>query len=300
MTGALRACVVASAALGVLGSHGDAAACAVCGCGDATLTTMGGEAPFQGRMRAALEARYREDAIGTPGRDRIELTEGRIDASFSWAAHERLVLGATLPALLREVEYVNLARETTVGIGDAEVRAKFVTFKDRRFGARHVLYSTLGVKLPTGPEAEDDAGRSLPFELQPGTGSVDPLVGLSYATFQGDWSGYGSAHAYFATPGWNGNRASSSLRVSASAQRQLVPAFALRLGIDTRIDARATEDGRPEPDSGGFIGFLSPEALVSPGMDVTIVGSARIPVLNALEGEHDESVILSVAVAVDF
>lgn len=300
MTRALRAAAALAALLGSVATAADAQACAVCGCGDATLTTMGGEAPYRGRMRAAIELRYREDAIGTPGRDRIDLTEGRLDASFSWAVHERLVLGATLPTLLRDVEYVNLAHETTIGLGDAEIRGKFVAFKDRAFGARHILYSTLGLKLPTGPEVEDETGQSVPMELQPGTGSLDPLVGLSYATFQGDWSGYGSAHAFFATPGWDGNRASSSLRVSASVQRQLVKAFALRLGVDTRVDARATEDGRPEEDSGGFIGFLSPEALLSPGMDVTVIGSARIPVLNALEGDHDESVILSVAVAVDF
>ena len=35
-------------------------ACAVCGCGDATLTSMGAEAPYQGRLRVSLEARYRD------------------------------------------------------------------------------------------------------------------------------------------------------------------------------------------------------------------------------------------------
>lgn len=296
---AARATAVAIAIASVLGS-GPAAACAVCGCGDATLTTMGSEPPYRGRMRAALEVRYREDAIGTPGENRVELTEGRVDASFSWAPHERLVLAGTVPALLRAVERVNLAHETTIGIGDAEVRAKFIAYKDRPFGAHHVLGTTLGLKLPTAPEAESADGDPLPLELQPGTGSFDPIVGLSYATFQGDWSGYGSAHAYFATPGRNGDRASSSLRLSASLGRAIVPAFALRLGVDTRIDARATEGGRPEEDSGGFIGFLSPEALVSPGGDVTFVAAVRIPVLNALEGEHDESVIASIAAAVDF
>lgn len=292
--------VAALAAWAILSSAVDAHACAVCGCGDATLTTMGSEAPYQGRMRAALEVRYREDAIGAPDVNRIELAEGRVDASFSWAPHERFVLGATVPALLRSVTYVNLAEQTTVGLGEAEVRGKFIAYKDRPFGAHHVLGTTLGVKLPTAPEADDDAGRPLPLELQPGTGSVDPIVGLSYATFQGDWSGYASAHAYFATPGRHGDHASSSLRISASAQRKIVEAFALRLGVDTRVDARATEDGRPEEDSGGFIGFLSPEALLSPGGDVTIVASVRIPVADALVGDHDESVIAGLAVAVDF
>lgn len=294
--------VAVGAALGawLLVAADDARACAVCGCGDSTLTTMGSEAPYAGRLRASLEVRYREDAIGTPGENRIDLAEGRIDASLSWAIHERFVLGATLPALLRTVEYVNLAHQTTVGLGDAEVRGKFIAYKDRPFGAHHVLATTLGVKLPTAPEVDGEAGQPLPLELQPGTGSFDPIIGLSYATFQGDWSGYASAHAYFSTPGRGGDRASSSLRFSASAQRKIVTALALRLGVDTRIDARATEDGRPEEDSGGFIGFLSPEVLLSPGGDVTFVAAVRIPVVNALTGDHEESAIASLAVAVDF
>ena len=302
MTPTGRGLVVAAAstAVAVITAASDARACAVCGCGDATLTTMGGEAPYSGRVRAAIEVRYREDAIGTRGGNRVELAEGRLDGSLSWAPHERFVLGATVPALLRSVAYVNLAQQTTVGLGEAEIRGKFIAYKDRPFGARHVLGSTLGLKLPTAPEADDAEGRPLPLELQPGTGSLDPIVGLSYATFQGDWSGYASAHAYFATPGRGGDRASSSLRISASAQRKIVDAFALRLGVDHRVDARASEDGRAEDHSGGFIGFLPPEALRPPGGHVTIVTSVRIPVVNALVGEHDESVIVGVAVAVDF
>jgi hypothetical protein len=129
---------------------------------------------------------------------------------------------------------------------------------------------------------------------------VDPILGLSYATFQGDWSGYASGHAYFALPGRGGDRSSSSLRLSTSVQRQLIPAFALRLGLDTRVDARGTEDGRAAADSGGFIGFVTPEVLVQPTEELVLVATVRLPAVNALAGHHDESAIVGLAAAVDF
>ena len=46
---------------------GDAWACSTCGCGDLTLTVMGSEKPYAGRLRAALELRHRTDAVGRPG-----------------------------------------------------------------------------------------------------------------------------------------------------------------------------------------------------------------------------------------
>ncbi len=277
-----------------------AAACAACGCGDPTLTTLGAEQPYAGRARAAHVAQLRTDEIGTPRVDQLKLRELRFDASFAYAPHERLFLVLTVPTLLRSVEYVNLARETSFGLGDIELRAKGFVWRDRPFAPRHLVALTAGVKLPTAPVQENPDGTRQPIELQPGTGSVDPLVGASYAFFADPFSGYLSTQLTFPTGGSDGFRGSRSLRTTLAVQDQLTDAFAARLGFDTRLDGKSLEDGEESPDSGGFIGFALAEVLVSPATDLLLSASARIPVLNALDGRHAEGPFWSLGVAYDF
>lgn len=278
---------------------GTAEACAVCGCGDPTLTSFGTEKPYAGRMRAALEARYRTDHIGAANVDRIDLREGRLDASFAWAPIARLMVAATVPLVFREVGYVNLERRRTGSLGDVELRAKGFVFEDTEIRPHHLVALTAGVKLPTAPLQREN-GVLLPIEVQPGTGSFDPLFGASYAFFHLPWSVYASVNGTYPTSGTEGFRASRSLRTTLAVQDQLVEAFALRVGADGRVDGRALEGGHDDPDSGGFIGFATAEALVSPGMDWLIFASLHVPVVNALDGHHVEGPLVGLGVARDF
>lgn len=303
MSARRRASILAWASVGgaavLAGAASRAEACAACGCGDPTLTSMGAEIPYEGRLRASLEARVRTDAVGEEGVDRIDMVEGRLEGSVAWAPDPRFMAQVMVPFLHREVTYVNLAERTTTGLGDVELRGRFVLFRDRPFGPRHLVATSVGLGLPTTPEVVVD-GEPLPVELQPGTGAFVPILGLAYATFRGDTSVYTSAHAYFPLSIRPGGRPGSSLRGSASVQQQLAEWIGIRGGVDVRLDARATEDGRPEEDSGGFVGFLSPEVLVQPVTDLLFVASVRIPTVNLLVGDHDEGVIASLAAAVDF
>jgi hypothetical protein len=277
-----------------------AAACAACGCGDPTLTTLGTEQPFAGRLRASLTAQLRTDEVGTPGEDELALREARFDAALAWAPHERLFLVLTVPTLWRRIEYVNLASQSTFGLGDAELRAKGFVWRDQPFSPNHLVSLTAGVKLPTAPEQKAPDGEPLPIELQPGTGSFDPLAGASYSAFAGDWSFYASTQLTWPTGGNDGFRGSRSLRGTLAAQAQVTEVLALRGGFDSRYDGKSLEDGEESPDSGGFIGFALAELLVSPAEDLLLLASARIPVVNALDGEHREGPFWSLGVAYDF
>lgn len=276
-----------------------ASACAVCNAGDPTLTSMGAEQPYQGRLRPSFSLQYRTDEIGQPRIDQLKLSEQRLDINLAWAPQARLFVTGTMPVLRREVRYVNLAKRTMVGPGDAELRVKYFLWKDQDFGAKHLVAALLGVKLPTGQVEQGADGRTLPAELQPGTGSIDPLAGLSYAHFAWPWSVYASVQLFATTKGTEGMRASRSVRATAVAQWQATATVALRLGLDGRVDGKAIEDGRAERDSGGFIGFVSPEVLLSPALDWAILLSLHQPVVQALSGFHREGSIWSVGVAKD-
>ena len=76
--------------------------------------------------------------------------------------------------------------------------------------------------------------------------------------------------------------------------------FAARLGIDTRLDGTASADDKPDPSSGGFVGYLSPQLVVSPATDLLVQVGAHFPVVQALRGFHREGAILAVGATYDF
>lgn len=275
-------------------------ACSTCGCGDLTLTVMGSEKPYAGRLRAALELRHRTDAVGTPGFTEQRLSEQRLDAQLIWAPLDRLVLMVDVPALYRDVRYVNLANRSTTALGEIELRAKAFVYQNDPYVPSHLLAVIGTLKLPTAPLQRGADDTLLPIELQAGTGSFDPGAGIAYAYFADPWSFYASVTGVYATRGDQGYRASRSLRSTTALQYQLMPSLALRGGIDTRTDSTAIEDSATAADSGGFIGFATAEALISPVEDTLVYLALRVPVVNALRGNHDEGVYLSGGLAYDF
>ena len=176
-------------------------ACAACGCGDPTLTTMGTEQPFAGRLRLATQMRGWGETTGQQAVDAVSLRELRMDLSVAYAPLPWLFLSATLPLQARSVQDVSLARETAWGLGDMEVGAKVFVFRDRDFSPDHLVGVFVGARLPTSPTVNDARGVPLSLDAQLGTGSVDPLAGLSYTAFRGEWSFIVNATGYLPTRG---------------------------------------------------------------------------------------------------
>jgi hypothetical protein len=268
---------------------------------------MGSEKPLAHRLRVAAELRMRTDRVGQPRQSEIRLAEQRLDLGGGYAPVGWLLLSATLPLLRREVDYVNLARDRSAGVGDLEVRAKVYLYQDgpvwRPRGwlgsVRHVAALQLGVKAPSGPLRSGEDGRLLAAELQPGTGSWDAIVGLAYTYFHYPWSIYASATGYLPTVGNERLVIGRSLRSTLVGQYQLSPAWSGRAGMDARWVAVSGPASAREPDSGGFIGFAALDVLWSPAVDLVVYGGARLAVLNRLYGRHHEGPIFALGVAYD-
>src|SRR6202042_2123642 len=119
-------------------------------------------------------------------------------------------------------------------------------------------------------------GVALPAVLQPGMGAVSPFVGAFYGFTRGPWSFYASAVVLLPFAVRAGPHASDSFKTAASVQRQIGRLFASRLGVDTRLDGTCEAYGKPDPNSGGFVAYLSPELVLSPVTDLIFVGSVRV------------------------
>jgi hypothetical protein len=275
-------------------------ACASCGCGDPTLTSMGTEKPFEGRLRASLDARHRTDTLGKEGRDQIKLSEQRLDLSLSWAPLASTFVQVNVPLLRREIEFYSLARETNLGLGDSELRIKHFIYQDRPAQPRHLLAVIAGLRVPTALRQRASNGDALPLEIQPGSGSLDPILGVSYGWFGLPWSLFASANFGLPTGRPSDYRASASLRTSVAFQAQAASWLAFRANVDTRADFKAIAGGVNERDSGGFIAFAGPEVILMPWMDLSFFGAFRYPVVSALRGFHREGLIINAGAAYDF
>lgn len=274
-------------------------ACATCACGDPTLTTMGTEQPFAGRLRLAATMRAWGMTTGEATLEPVTLRELRMDVAASYAPLRWLFLSATLPLQARAVRDVSLARERSWGPGDLELSAKAYVFRDREFSPDHLVSVLVGIELPTSPTVHDAEGRPLSLDAQLGTGSWDPLAGLAYTMFRGEWSFIASATGSLPTRGRMGFRAGASLRNTLGAQYQPHPRWALRLAVDTRLEGASDTLGVRDPDGRGFIGFLTPEVLYSPTTDVIVQAGVRAPVLNLLSGPVRQTPILQAAMVYD-
>jgi hypothetical protein len=276
-----------------------AAACAACGCGDPTLTSMGTEKPFAGRFRVSAEFRHLTLEIGAPETGGFDLREERLTLGLAYAPIAWVFLSVEQPVVQRAATYANAASDSVTHVGDTVVRAKLFVFQDRPFDARHLLSLTAGSRLPTAPEQRASDGAPLSSELHTGAGALGAIAGLAYAAFFRPWSMYASStatapmvHRFDFVPG-------PSLDWTVGAQLQALDEVAIRLDADARWDdVERTSEG-VEPDTGGFFAFLSPQVAVSPVTDFLISAGVRVPFLQRPRGTRDEGPIFFGSVVLD-
>jgi len=273
--------------------------CASCACGDPTLTVMGAEQPFAGRLRVAFEGQFRSDAVGRETVDRVALQELRTSLSVAYAPLRSLMLSLSLPFIGRELTDVTLARERLFTVGDLELHARAFFWRDREFAPTHLLGAAVGLRLPTGPLLRDPNGAYREPELQPGTGSFDPSAGLTYLMSAEPWSLFVSEVVYVPTRGAADFRVGVSWRGTHALQYQLWRELAARVGINHRLEARSQRGSAPEPDSGGLISFVSVAAVWNPAEDLVLIAELQLPVVNALHGVHDEGAFATVGAVYD-
>jgi len=275
-----------------------ARACTTCVTGDPTLTAMGAQQPFEGRLRLSLEASHRSERFGLPGDNETTVDEQRLTASVAYAPSTHLMLSLQVPVVRRHVQYVSLATETLVNLGDIEARARLILFTDTQFAPDHVLAVVGGVKFPTAPLHEEDGEYAEP-EVQSGNGSFDPLIGVSYSFFADPLSIYVSEVVYIPTPSRADWRVGTSWLGTHTIQYQLIDTLAIRLGANTRLDETMSRDFGDEPDSGGFILYAAPSLLYSPTMDLVLHAEVSVPVAHAQRGDHEEGLVAVLGVAYD-
>jgi hypothetical protein len=157
------------------------------------------------------------------------------------------------------------------GLGDIALLGRYTFLKSEAPDATNILAAVFGVKFPTGrTDAKTSDGMNyLDSHLQPGTGSTDYLLGLSYSHALQRFSLSANLLGTMPTEGKFGDTkhkfgnalnydVTGKYRIAPEAFTPTRPQWFVALGINGEVRERETENGLTVVDSGGNTTYLSP------------------------------------------
>lgn len=222
------------------------------------------------------------------GGNRLTIWEAPLLALYS--PRRDLNVAVSLPYVSKTLSLRDGQHRGAEGLGDLRLFALYRFFRqDRPFGT---IEATLlgGLKLPTGDSARRDAQGLLPPALQPGTGSVDGLVGLTLGSISRRWGlylgGLGKLNAEA-----QGFKAGDTVSYNLTVQYQLFPDWPtpdlsqLNVGVEL-VGTTATKDtmqGATVQASGGTEFFLAPGLQYFLGPQWVLETAVEIPISRGLE-----------------
>jgi len=157
------------------------------------------------------------------------------------------------------------------GIGDVALLGRYTLLKQENPDTTNVMAGLFGIKFATGKtDARTENGDEfLDSHLQPGTGSMDYLLGISYSHSLTRFSLSANLLGTIATAGKFGDikhKFGNSLnydvtgkyRVYPEAFSPVKPQYFFALGINGELREREKIEGDTVPDTGGNTTYLSP------------------------------------------
>jgi hypothetical protein len=240
----------------------------------------GAEQPFRGRVRLAAVVVHTSYAD-----DDARVHDQRLVLGASVAIDDVSMLTAALPLVWRETEDASLARDTSLGLGDLDLRVRLVLFRDRSFAPAHRLLLELGSRLPTAPLLHRGDGTTAPLAAQTGAGALEPLLGLGWLSVIDDTTLSCAVQGALPTEGFGGWRNGAALRSSLAVQWQPMLALALRASLDARLEGAS---GVVAQRLGGesFLLHAGGGLVVAPAEDLVMHLVVRIPVLGLHDAAH--------------
>ncbi len=208
---------------------------------------------------------------------------------------EDLHLFAALPYVIRRSLEVDShailgSKQKAEGMGDLNVIGDYRFWKKGPQGVSAVL----GLKFPTGStEEKNSAGTPFEPEMQPGTGSVDYLVGGIYELNKGRSSLVGNWSYVLKTEGDHDFEAGDVFTTSLYYNYLLNPDsrnFKTRVGVDMvfQTEQKQKMDGEKVDDSGGDTILTGPSFKIDTGKHLSFLGNILFPAYQDLGGVHQQ------------
>ncbi len=300
-----RSLAAALAALAAIAASPPAAACSICGC-DPSVGSLGVERPARSALRFSLETRYLTKESGA-AEDAEGEKEARTQLRLQYAPLAPLVLQLEVPFFLFKQHFDAAGAQdfSTTGLGDLQLSARYEVLRLGGVRPAHVLALTGTLKLPTGANGLSLPGEAPDEHLQRGSGSVDGLAGLHFASTPFD----DRALTWFANLSGrlNGSNArgfqyGNALFAGLGARYSLLEHQTLQLSLEGQVRAAAmdlAQDGSRDPDSGGTLGYATAGVAWSFLPDFILRGTLQVPVARSLNGTQSEHPVAYLALAYD-
>jgi hypothetical protein len=179
------------------------------------------------------------------------------------------------------------------GIGDLKLVTKYRLYSDDHLAPTTQFSILAGLSVPTGNIDEAftrnpvlvQNGRILPFKMQMGSGTVDPIIGLTY---QGstDPFWYGTNVTY--TGRWydndEGYQQGDEVKVDVYGMYQFHPKVVVQAQLNFHYEGRYSD----EPDAGkingdGHVGFNPANAFLSPLFNPDNYGGTKLSVAAGIQ-----------------
>ena len=262
---------------------------ASCGSASCPLDTNALNQPMRGQFTLDLSLQYIDQdqpRIGTrnadvgeiqgPHHDEVRTLNRIATASLGYAPTNRLQLSVAIPYVSRDhlhLEKGNPESWDLRGTGDIVLQARWKALS-RKPLTHSGLWLIGGVKLPTGADdLHNDEGEVAELPVQPGSGSVDGIAGVSYQSGFTARSLTSGAMGNYAVMPWfvtatytfrggatHGYRLGNELQLNAGSVYTLGRRLDLLAQLNTRIRGRDRIDDEPEEEAftGGTYVYATP------------------------------------------
>lgn len=288
----------ACATFAVLAASPPAQACSTCKCGDYSITLLGTEKPYAGRLRAVFDVLARSESQGSGTAER-ETDEWRNTLGLSYSFTENLTLGVQVPWVRKEIRDANLAEQDAQGWGDADLVGWWVLHRGGDTALNHLAGLRVGLRLPTSEEIERN-GQLLDIDVQPDAGALAPSLGGWYRYYRFPWLLSTSAVYYAYGEGHQDFDPGDAASASILGQYALDMNWALQLGLDLRYAQKNRHDGALDDDSGGTLAMLYAGIAARFFEELSVSAGVQLPVLDRLHGDQTEDPALRLSFAYDF
>lgn len=287
---------------------------ASCGSASCPLDTNALNAPAVRGFALDLSLQYiRQDRLRgssavAPDHDELRTLNRAMTATLTYAASRRLQLAMAVPFVSRGHDHLaDGAAESwnLSGVGDVMLHARWAAFEGNPV-TKTRLWLGGGMKLPTGrDDIRNRDGEIAELPLQPGTGSTDAMVSVTYESGVLHGKGPVSLMPYFVSGSWRRNgsgregyRVGDELQLNAGTALPLTHSLELLLQANARRRSRdvVPEDATESLFTGGTVVFASPGLRYSRGAGA-LYGVVQIPVVqrvNAIQLTSRANLVLGV------
>ena len=280
----------------------------------APITTTGAETLKKGQWSFSLQNEYTDNNSISDNR-LIAETEANEDSgvhsissvrqislNIATGITDNFTIAAQLPYVKRtniteaeleddgEIEIEKLG--DAEGIGDARLFGQYRFMQDEV--KQHSAAAIFGIKIPTGNTNEEAPQEKLDAELQPGSGSWDPFVGIAFSKQFTNFSFDTNATYQLVTEGTQDTDLGDFVGVNAAISHRLKNThddhdhahFKWDLILELNGEWREKEDvdGDTNNDSGGSLVFATPGIRVSSQHGFSAALAIGIPVIEDLNG----------------